>query len=256
MRCGGNNFLRLGGTEIQVASWVLRNFDANNDITIERMCIFDANAVVLFDSAASTLPQSQTGNIGPGNNVLLANQTTQFNSDEVIPFLPQPQRPIQLEVQWFVAQSGNYARRYHCAGSASARCDDRSTTGGARAARRGVPHHLDAVRRGNFRKAPTDASPPAFFCWRASRRPRWCASIACCCAQARPAADVAFRFSSVREALTSESRRQGSLSPLSPLRHLLSVLCSLRTARARWTSHATINDHKKNTARLIGMDIG
>jgi hypothetical protein len=100
MRCGGNNFLRLGGTEIQFATWVFRNFDSNNDITIDRMRVFDANGAVLFDSQASGLPLSEPGNIGPGNNVLLANQGTQFLSDEIIPFLSQAQRPVQIEVNW------------------------------------------------------------------------------------------------------------------------------------------------------------
>jgi hypothetical protein len=100
LRCGGNNFLRLGGTEIQRTSWVFRNFDSSQSIRIDRLRVFDANGASLFDSASSTLPQSEAGNIGPGNNLLGPNQTVQWNSEDIIPFLPPPDRPVQLELQW------------------------------------------------------------------------------------------------------------------------------------------------------------
>ena len=48
VRCGGSNFLRLAGSEVQYTSWVFRNFDASNDITIDRMRVFDANGAVHF----------------------------------------------------------------------------------------------------------------------------------------------------------------------------------------------------------------
>jgi hypothetical protein len=105
LRCGGNNFLRLGGTEIQFASWVFRNFDSTQDITLNRLRVFDANGAVLYDSATSTLPPSDEGNIGPGNNVLGPNQTAQFDSNTFLPFLPQATRPIQLELQWSSARA-------------------------------------------------------------------------------------------------------------------------------------------------------
>ena len=54
----------------------------------------------IFNSASSTLPLSETGNIGPANNVLGANQSTQFISFDFLPFLAQTQRPIQLELAW------------------------------------------------------------------------------------------------------------------------------------------------------------
>lgn len=104
VRCGGNNFLRLAGSEIQFTSWVFRNFNSSQGITIDRMRVFDANGATLFDSASSTLPSSEEGNIGPGNNVLGPNMTTQFNSNDFLPFLPPPTRPVQLELQWSSAQ--------------------------------------------------------------------------------------------------------------------------------------------------------
>ena len=105
MRCGGSHFLRLGGTEIQFTSWVFRNFDSSVPITLDRLRVFDANGATLFDSASSTLPPSDEGNIGPGNNVLGPNMTVQFSSDSVLPaFLPEQLRPVQLELQYSSAQ--------------------------------------------------------------------------------------------------------------------------------------------------------
>lgn len=100
IRCGGNNFLRLSGTEIHFTSYVFRNFDSTNPIVFERMRLFDATGALLFDSAFSGLPPSQEGLIGPANNVLFPNQTTQFDSSTIVPFLPQTNRPIQLELAW------------------------------------------------------------------------------------------------------------------------------------------------------------
>src|SRR6266550_3888101 len=85
VRCGGNNFLRLGGTEIQFASYILRNFDATQPIVVDRMRFFDANG---------------NGVLGPANNTLNPNQTAQFNTNDILPFLAQTDRPIQLEIEW------------------------------------------------------------------------------------------------------------------------------------------------------------
>ena len=100
VRCGGNNFLRLGDTEIHFTFYHLRNFDSTNPITIDRMRFFDANGTVLADSAVLGLPVSFDGKLGPANNTLHPNQTAQFKSDDFLPFLPQTNRPIQLEIEW------------------------------------------------------------------------------------------------------------------------------------------------------------
>jgi len=105
VRCGGNNFLRLNGTEIQFTAWVLRNFNSGDSITIDRMRVWDADGDVRFDSANGGLPPTENGILGPTNSVLGPNQTAQFNSDDIIPFLQdQTQRPIQLEIQWSAAR--------------------------------------------------------------------------------------------------------------------------------------------------------
>ena len=100
VKCGGNNFLRLGGTEIQFASYTLRNFDATQPIVVDRMRFFDANGNVLFDTAGGALPRAENGVLGPANNTLNPNQTAQFNTNDILPFLAQTDRPIQLEIEW------------------------------------------------------------------------------------------------------------------------------------------------------------
>ncbi|MGH7946812.1 MAG: hypothetical protein ACREF9_17680 [Opitutaceae bacterium] len=100
VRCGGSNFLRLGGTEIQFTSYVLRNFDSVNPIVIERMRIFDANGATLLDTAGGGLPPADNAVLGPANNTLNPNQTALYSSDALIPFLAQNNRPIQFEVEW------------------------------------------------------------------------------------------------------------------------------------------------------------
>jgi hypothetical protein len=100
IRCGGNNFLRLGGTEIQFASYTLRNFDAAQPIVVDRMRFFDANGNVLFDTAGGALPPAENGVLGPANSTLSPNQTAQYNTSDILPFLAQSDRPIQLEIEW------------------------------------------------------------------------------------------------------------------------------------------------------------
>jgi hypothetical protein len=105
VRCGGNNFLRLNGTEIQFTSYVIRNFDSEIPITIDRMRFFNANGLVIFDTGpGGLLPPSENGVLGPADNTLEPNQTVQFNSDEILDFLAQTNRPIQLEIEWSAAQ--------------------------------------------------------------------------------------------------------------------------------------------------------
>lgn len=100
VRCGGNNFLRLNGTEIHFTAYNFRNLSSTTPVTIERLTFFDANGAVLFDSGASGFPTFENSVLGPSDNVLEPNQTAQLNSDDVLPFLPQNQRPIQLEIAW------------------------------------------------------------------------------------------------------------------------------------------------------------
>jgi len=104
VRCAGSNSLRLAGTEIQYASYNLRNLNSATPITIERMTVFAATGQVLFDSDASGLPQFPNGVLGPSDNVLDANQTANIDTTNFLPFLPDNLRPIQVEFVWSAAE--------------------------------------------------------------------------------------------------------------------------------------------------------
>src|SRR5687767_12490937 len=104
VRCTGANFLRLGNSEVHYTAYSLVNVDATTAVTINRMRFFDAQGNVLFDSASSTLPASQGGLIGPANNSLGPNQAVQFIGTDFLPFLPETQRPGQLEIEWSAAR--------------------------------------------------------------------------------------------------------------------------------------------------------
>lgn len=105
VRCGGDHFLRVGGTEIQATRYVLQNFDSTNPIIIERMRFFDASGVILADSAVLGLPLSENGILGPANNTLGPDQSAHFQIENILPFLSQNQRPIQLEIVWSSARA-------------------------------------------------------------------------------------------------------------------------------------------------------
>ena len=102
IRCGGNHFLRLGGSEVHFTSYPVRNFDATGVIRIDRMRLFDGPGNVLFDSAiAGGLPQSESGIVGGASNILGPNQSVLFNTlDMPIAFQPDTNRPLQLEIEW------------------------------------------------------------------------------------------------------------------------------------------------------------
>ena len=100
VRCGGSNFLRQGGTEIHFTSYSLRNLSSTTPITIERLTFFDATGSVLFDSGTSGFPPFGNGILGPFDTVLDPNQTAQLDTIGLLPFLPDTQRPIQLEITW------------------------------------------------------------------------------------------------------------------------------------------------------------
>jgi hypothetical protein len=100
VRCAGSHSLRLSGTEIQYASYNLRNFNSAIPITIDRMTVFTATGQVLYDSDTSGLPQFPNGVLGPSDNVLDPNQTANIDTTDFLPFLPVNLRPIQVEIVW------------------------------------------------------------------------------------------------------------------------------------------------------------
>ena len=100
VRCAGSNSVRLSGTEIQYASYNLRNLNGDAAITIERLTVFAATGEVLFDSDVSQLPQFPNGILGPTDNVLDPNQTANIDTTDFLPFLPDNLRPLQVEFVW------------------------------------------------------------------------------------------------------------------------------------------------------------
>ncbi len=99
VRCGGNHFLRLNGTEIQWTSYIFRNYNSTTPITIRRLVLFDATGSVLRDTNINGFPDFANGVLGPADHVLDANQTASLDTLG-LPFLSDTQRPIQLEIEW------------------------------------------------------------------------------------------------------------------------------------------------------------
>ena len=134
--CGGNNFLRVNGTEQQTTLWVLHNFDPTEPIIINELRVYNATGAIIYDSVVSGLPASLNGLIGPLNNTLNPHQTASFDSDVFLDFLDQNVRPIQLVVAW---SSARRAFPLNVGGAIRAR-ERNSTTGaiGAERMRSGV----------------------------------------------------------------------------------------------------------------------
>lgn len=99
--CGGNHFNRLNGTEAQRTTWVLRNY-GDTPIRIEQMTLYDANGVILFSASGASLPVFRNSVLGPGDNIIAPNETTQINSDDILgdSGLGSNVRPITMKFDW------------------------------------------------------------------------------------------------------------------------------------------------------------
>jgi hypothetical protein len=99
--CGDNNFNRLGGSEAHRSSWVLRNI-GDTSVRIEQMSLFDANGNVLFSADGASLPVFRNNVIGPGDNIIDANQTAQILSQDILGDggLDRNARPITMKFDW------------------------------------------------------------------------------------------------------------------------------------------------------------
>lgn len=98
--CGGNNFVRLGGTQVHRAVYTMRNYDPVRSITIDRIRFFDATGASLFDSDVAGFPAFGNGVLGPADQTLEPNQSAQLASDSLLPNLGSALRPIQLRIDW------------------------------------------------------------------------------------------------------------------------------------------------------------
>jgi hypothetical protein len=100
IRCGGNHFLRLGGTELHFVNYVFRNRSQIHNISVERMAFYDAGGSLIFDTLISGFPAFSNQVLGPTNQVLLPNQTGQLDVTGFLPYLSEVQRPMQAEIHW------------------------------------------------------------------------------------------------------------------------------------------------------------
>lgn len=101
IRCGGNQAIRNGGDEFQYANYVLRNYNTNFDIRIDRMRFLDATGATMFDFT-TPLPSFFNGILGGADNILEANQTALLRSFDIFGMIniPKLKRPIQVIINW------------------------------------------------------------------------------------------------------------------------------------------------------------
>jgi hypothetical protein len=98
--CGGTNFLRQGNTEIHFTNYNLRNQNASTPIRVDRIVVYAATGVVLFDSEVNGFPLFESARIGPDDQLLDPKQSAQLGTDTFLPFLDEPLRPLQTEFTW------------------------------------------------------------------------------------------------------------------------------------------------------------
>ena len=84
--CGGGH-----SSSMDYSTYSFRNINSTGSITIDRIRLFDSNAVVVFDSSVSTLPASF-------KPTLTANQSTFVNTSEL--FTTAQSNPMQMHVDW------------------------------------------------------------------------------------------------------------------------------------------------------------
>lgn len=110
VRCSFSTFLRQSNTEIHQAFITLRNVDPTEPIFIDRMRLWNARGIVLFDSALSGALPPTTGGAtlgGPGNNTLSPNQSAQYEAAPIVGLIAaQGDRPGQVEIQWSAGRRG------------------------------------------------------------------------------------------------------------------------------------------------------
>jgi hypothetical protein len=100
IRCGGNHFVRLGGTELHFVNYVFRNRSMQTPISVDRIVFFDATGQMIYDTQISGFPQFSNGVLGPHSQVLAPNQTGQLDVTSFLPYLTETQRPMQAQIHW------------------------------------------------------------------------------------------------------------------------------------------------------------
>lgn len=104
--CGGNHFIRNGGKEMQWANYVLRNYNKNSPIQIDRIRAYSAQGVLMKDYVGTNMPAARNGVIGSGDNVIDPFQTAHVRTLDILgnQGLSLADRPIQVRINWSAAQ--------------------------------------------------------------------------------------------------------------------------------------------------------
>lgn len=99
--CAGNHFNRLNGAEAHRSVYLLRNYSESTGINIDRIRVFNASGVNLYDSTADGFPTFINGVLGPSDRVLEPHQTAQLGLADILGnTLPGNERPVQAIFDW------------------------------------------------------------------------------------------------------------------------------------------------------------
>ena len=98
--CGGNYFIRKGGTEVNTANYILRNYADSGVINIDRIRVYDAHGTGLFDSNISGIPVFRNNVLSASDTGLDPRQTAHLKLEAMIPPQDTLTRPIQTVINW------------------------------------------------------------------------------------------------------------------------------------------------------------
>ena len=98
--CGGTYFIGGRGTEIQRANYILRNVSDKGPIYIDRVRVFNAKGVALFDSDVSGIPASRNNIITPADNSIEPRQSANLRIVDLIAPQGRSSRPLQTVIDW------------------------------------------------------------------------------------------------------------------------------------------------------------
>lgn len=103
--CGGNYFSRSGGSELHRSTYVLRNIANEGAINIQRIRVYNANGMVLFDSSLTGLPSFYNSVVSASDTALDPHQSAQLRIVDMIPSQSRNNRPLQTVINWTANQT-------------------------------------------------------------------------------------------------------------------------------------------------------
>ena len=98
--CGGTYYVGNSGIEIQRSTYVMRNLSDVGSIYIDRIRVFDAKGVSLFDSDVTGIPASRNNIITPIDNSIEPRQSANVRIQDIIPMQGRFNRPLQTVIDW------------------------------------------------------------------------------------------------------------------------------------------------------------